>query len=57
MAFKSIIISEDWRSAVIISLYKVKERGLSIGIIEVLACKCERKNICYIFYFMLYISR
>ena len=36
MAFKSGIVSEDWKSALIVPLYK--ERGLNIIIVEVLAC-------------------
>ena len=37
MAFESGVELEDWRSAVIIPLYKGKEE-LNIRIIEVLAC-------------------
>ena len=31
-------MTEDWRSAKIVPLYKVKERGLNVKTIEVLAC-------------------
>ena len=36
MAFESGVESEDWRSAVIALLYKVK--GEHVAVIEVLAC-------------------
>ena len=36
MAFKSSVLPEDRRSAVIVPLYKVKEKGQSVRIIEVL---------------------
>ena len=39
MAFESGVVPEDWRSAVIVPLYKGKgERDLSVRTIEVLAC-------------------
>ena len=38
MAFEGGVVPEDWRSAVIVSLHKVKERGQNAAIIEVLAC-------------------
>ena len=38
MVFGSGIVPEDWRSAVIVALFKVKERGLNVRNIEVLAC-------------------
>ena len=39
MGFESGVVPEDWRSAVIVPLYKGKgERGQNIAIIEVLAC-------------------
>ena len=38
MAFVSGIVPEDWRSAVIVPLYKGRERGLNVRTIEVLAC-------------------
>ena len=33
MAFESVVVPEDWGSAVVISLYKVGEIGLNIRII------------------------
>ena len=39
MAFESFVVPDDWRSAVIVVLYKGKgERGLNVRIIEALAC-------------------
>ena len=38
MAFESGVVPEDWRSAVIVPLYKVKEREINVRTIEVLAC-------------------
>ena len=38
MAFESGVLPEDWRSAVIVPLYKGKERGLNVRIIGVLTC-------------------
>ena len=38
MAFESGVMTEDWKSAVIVPLYKGKERNLSVRTIEVLAC-------------------
>ena len=38
IAFESGVVSEDWRFAMIVALYKVKERGRNVVIIEVLAC-------------------
>ena len=38
-AFESGVVPEDWRSGVIVSLYKGKgERGLNVRTIDVLAC-------------------
>ena len=36
-AFESSVVSEDWRSAVIVPLYKGKG-GLNVRTIQVLAC-------------------
>ena len=36
MDFESGVVPEDWRSAVIVPLYKGKGRGLNLRIIEVL---------------------
>ena len=38
MGFESGVLVEDWRSAVIVPLYRVKERGLNVRTIEILAC-------------------
>ena len=39
MAFESGVVPEDWRSVVIVPLYKGKgERGQNAAFIEVLAC-------------------
>ena len=38
MAFESSVVPEHWRSAVIVPLYKGKERGLNARTIEVLTC-------------------
>ena len=38
MAFESVVELENWRSALIVSLTEVKERGQNAAIIEVLAC-------------------
>ena len=38
MAFESDGVPEDWRSAVIVPLYKGKEGGLNVVITQVLAC-------------------
>ena len=38
MVFESGVVPEDWKSAVIIPLYKVKERGQNAAIIDVLTC-------------------
>ena len=37
MDFESCVVPGDWRSVVIVPLYKVKERGLNVRTIEVLA--------------------
>ena len=46
MAFVSGIVVENWRSSVIVTMYKGKERGLNVRTIDVLAAKCGWKNIC-----------
>ena len=39
MVFENGVVPEDWRSAVIVPLYKGKEeRGLNIVIIDLFAC-------------------
>ena len=38
MAFEGGSVPEDWRSAAIVPLYRVKERRHNGAIIEVLAC-------------------
>ena len=38
MAFESGVVPEDWKSVVITALYKCKEIGRNVKIIEVLAC-------------------
>ena len=38
MAYDSVVVPEHWRSAIIVSLYKGKEKGQNEPIIEVLAC-------------------
>ena len=38
MAFESGFVSGDWKSVAIVPLYKGKERGLNVRIIEILAC-------------------
>ena len=38
MGFGSGLVTEDWRSAVIVYCTKAKERGLNGRTIEVLAC-------------------
>ena len=36
--FESGVVPENWRSTVIVPLYKVDEREINVRIIEVLAC-------------------
>ena len=38
MVFENGVVPEDWRSAVIVSLYKGKGERLNVRTIEVLAC-------------------
>ena len=38
MTFESGVVPKFWRSAVIVSLYKGKRRGLNTRIVETLAC-------------------
>ena len=38
MVFENGVVPEDWRSAMIVHLTRVKERGMNVKFLEVLAC-------------------